>query len=109
MGNDVTIIAGILFTLIALGLVMPIFKGPLGLGVSTVNKTEITNSSAAGWTGTSGSIADTGAGAISMFESLIDAIFWYYEEFPVWLTSIHVGVRLLLGLLIYRQLRSGGG
>jgi len=39
-----------------------------------------------------------------MLGSFVDAIFWYYDWFPVWLTLLHVIVRIVAVYSIYRIL-----
>lgn len=106
MGNDVTIITGIIFTLIAMGLILPIFEGPLGLASSTQNTTQYLNvsSSAEDYTGVTGIL-----GTSSIFSSIIKALFLYYKWMPGWMIALHVGIRLIGAILLIRLVRSGGG
>jgi len=112
MGNDVTILTGIVGILIVMGIMMPWvyemvnFSGssadvqpplnPLGNQTAT---NEYASISAANWY----------AGGLGIITSLAQAFFFYYPWFPVWLTTLHILIRVIGGVLIYRLIRSGAG
>ena len=113
MANDVEIIAGILGILLVMGIIMPWVAEATGVTSSNPdfivprelygNQTAIDeygDISSGTW------YPMTGLGIIS---SLATAFFWKYSWFPAWLTALHVLIRIIGAILIYRQIRSGAG
>lgn len=117
MGNDVSIIAGIIGILVIIGIFMPLFSEALGVDTGdnptfTTPSDPLHNDSAVeeyarinqtNWY----PLADSGN--LKLIKSVGVSFFWIYDWFPFWLIALHVMIRIIGGILIYRLIRSGGG
>lgn len=115
-GNDVSIMAGILSMLIVMSILIPWIQDaadvtksevtvpmPVGFQSGNVNQTSIDeyeSISSGSW---------YGGGKLGILTSLLTSFFWYYPWFPVWLTTLHIALRIIGGVIIYRLIRSGAG
>ena len=92
--NDVAIIGGILFSMLIVALVIPAIQLEFGEDSTAFdidNAVEEIDSA-----------TDIPGSLWSMFITI-------YSFFPVWLTLLHVALKIILAILIYRLIRSGGG
>ena len=53
--------------------------------------------------------ADWYSGGINILTSVGIALFWVFDWFPWYMTLVHIVIRLIGGVLVYRLIRSGGG
>jgi hypothetical protein len=114
MGNDVTIIGTITFTMLIIALLIPYVQNEfLGYGThkdfsntdveTPDNIIEIPNFGGLGNTVISENPYNVLTSLWSMFGLAS------YSFFPGWLIAIHWGVKVIFYVLIYRLVRSGGG
>lgn len=113
MGNDVEILTGIMAMLLVLGIVMPWVAEATGVTSSNPdffvprelygNDTaieEYLDISSGTWYPSAG---------LGIIKSLATAFFWIYPWFPAWMTTLHILIRVIGAVLIYRLIRSGAG
>ena len=112
--NDVGILMGILLLLVLMGGIVPIVQNAVGR-VSTSYDTDpiaVANpeDSPESYYNSSSLVTDPGYfNALGIVESMGRAFFWVFEDFPWYLTLIHIVIRVIGGVLLYRLIRSGGG
>jgi hypothetical protein len=106
--NDVVILMSIMFFLIGLGAIAPIIQTgsnqivtqSTGVQVSLINVSGIADI---------GNVNDVSLGFWAIASSIFQALFLWFGWFPWWLTLIHVVLRIVLVVILYRLFRSGAG
>ena len=98
MGNDVTIIGGIIFTMLIVAFLIPFIQDEFGETVTenTIDTVILEED-----------IEDMGIWDLK--DSLFSMFIFTYPFFPLWLKILHWAIRIILLLLILRQIRSGAG
>ena len=98
MGNDVTIIGGIIFTMLIVAFLIPFIQDEFGETVTenTIDTVILEEN-----------IEDMGIWDLK--DSLFSMFIFTYSFFPLWLKILHWAIRIILLLLILRQIRSGAG
>lgn len=120
-GNDVAILGGILFILLFMGFFMPILDDVIGGGViagtpdmeaaaSSIPNPDDGNTSTPFSDISSSGTIPTGLGIV---ESLARAFLWSYDwgtgYIAAFLLILHISIRIIGAVLIYRLIRSGAG
>lgn len=100
--NDVSIMSGIILLFILMGVLLPYISNDLNDSQTIYNTDDI------------GSNIDnetnlTSITALVLIKSVASMFFWTFGTLPFWLDAIFLSIRITLGILIYRQVRSGGG
>jgi hypothetical protein len=113
MGNDVTIIGTITFTMLIIALLIPYVQNEF-LGYGTHKDFSDTNIPTPDEViqnpGILGGQDTISANPYSVLTSLWSMFgLASYSFFPGWLIAIHWGVKVIFYVLIYRLVRSGGG
>lgn len=102
MVNDVSLIWGIVSVFILVGFITPYVNDAFGRNDpiynidQTGNELEIETSK-------------TNLNTFQLLKSISLMFFWTFGALPFWLDTIFFIMRIMLGLLVYRQVRSGGG
>ncbi len=116
MGNDVSIITGIIGVFIIVGVFLPILQDGYGVLDPDVNDVDeilldLTNSSIE--LGEKTSVIDVASiGSLGFFDivkSILKMFFWTFGALPAWLDLIFVIFRITLFILLVRLIRSGAG
>lgn len=103
--NDVTIIAGIFFIMFATALILPFVQVDFDVGATENNATGL-------YSPESTTNINVASATISWFQvlvSLTKMFFWYFGNLPLWLNTFFIALKIIFYVLIYRQIRSGGG
>jgi len=103
MVNDMSIAYGIIIVFILIGISLPFINTAFG-HPSTSTNIEIVNSETGEALATESSLS-----IFSIFFSVSKMFFWTFGDLPFWLDAIFISVRLLLGLIIARNVWIGGG
>lgn len=100
--NDVSLMWGIVLVFVLIGIVMPYINDSFGSSENEFNTGQFDDN-----------IDDetdfTSLSATKILLSVASMFFWTFGSLPFWLDGIFIVARVMLGLLIYRQVRSGGG
>jgi len=107
--NDVGIIAGIVIVFMMIGASLPFINESFSEAYP-VNTTS--NDYDAIYEAEDPDNLNVATGTISMFSvviSIFSMFFWTFGALPIWLDLFFVFLRILLALLVYRLIRSGGG
>lgn len=97
--NDITIIGGILALLILVGAFLPFVQEDFG---ATVTENDVE--------GIQGDASDaTPVGAFQILVSVLDVVFWGFGSLPLWLNLIFLLLRIMVLLIIARNVWIGGG
>ena len=112
--NDVTYIIIIFFIMMAVAIALPYIQNGVISGSDYGTGTQGINSSsnAVPLINTSALEIDTTPNAImglSVFGSILKMLFWYYGSIPLILEIFFLILKSVFWILIYRQIRSGGG
>lgn len=100
--NDVVIMWTIAFLFIMLGVLLPYVTSAFNDTTTTINTDDLSS-------GIDDETDLTSVTALTLVKSVAGMFFWTFGALPVWLDAILLVFRVTLGLLIYRQVRSGGG
>lgn len=100
--NDVVIIWTITFIFLMLGVLLPYVTSAFGDTTTTINTDDLAS-------GIDEETDLTSVTALTLVKSVAGMFFWTFGALPFWLDAILLVFRISLGLLIYRQVRSGGG
>ncbi len=113
MGNDVSIITGIIAVFILTGVFLPIVSDGFNVVIESNDVAGFTNSIS------NASIAmgektafEAVVGSLGFFDiakSILLMFIWTFGALPVWLDLIFVIFRIILIILVIRLIRSGGG
>jgi len=107
--NDVGIILAIMASLVILGIVAPLIQQATFYTVTSGGASDYKIISTNSSTIMNPSYDPTGPTPLNALGGIAVAIFWVFGWMPAWLVSLHVLIRVILILLIYRQIRSGSG
>ncbi|MCX6654508.1 MAG: hypothetical protein NTY03_05225 [Candidatus Bathyarchaeota archaeon] len=106
--NDVVIFSSIMFFLVTLGFFAPLIQSGTNTAVETPNGLDVTLINVTGITDLS-NVTDVTFSFWGVLGGIFTSLFLWFSWFPLWLTIIHIGLRLILLLIIYRLIRSGAG
>jgi len=106
MGNDVTILGGIIVTMLIVAFLIPFIQSEFGQTITEIDTDQLEGIDAE-------DIEDMNpvswSAPFSIGKSLFNMFIWSYSFFPIWLILLHQSVKIILVILIYRLVRSGGG
>lgn len=120
MGNDITIAGSIMFILIIIGVMLPFVQAEFNQPVTNNDVSGLSsqigddirnvrdNETVTGILGT----FNTGAKTISFFDvffSVVGMFFWTFGALPFWIDIFFVFIRIILALIIARNVWIGGG
>lgn len=120
MVNDISIITGIIASFILIGILLPFLNEGFSTSVTTNNvgdfenqigdtiKDVRSNESVTGILGTFSAGAQ-GVGFLKVFFSVVSMFFWTFGALPFWLDGIFLILRLMLVMIIARNIWIGGG
>ena len=122
MGNDISIITGIISIFLIVGTFLPILSEGFNVTIESNDIDEITanigNATRQSqdkknfWEEIAGSVNPMPAGAVTIFDiagSVFLMFFWTFGALPLWLDLIFVILRIILVLTIARNIWIGGG
>ena len=100
--NDVSIMWGIVIIFVLIGAIIPFVNDAFNTDENEFNNAQFDQN-----------IDDetdfTSISATTILSSIASMFFFTFGNLPFWLDAIFIVVRVMLGVLIYRQIRSGGG
>lgn len=100
--NDVSLMWGIILIFVLIGALIPYVNNSFNTSENEFNVNQFDDQ-----------IDDetdfTALSATKILLSIASMFFWTFGTLPFWLDAIFLVMRVMLGLLIYRQVRSGGG
>lgn len=103
MVNDISIATGIITLFVLLGLALPFINSSFNETVTTNNVTTLENQIGEDINNT------TSINAFTVLFSVLKMFFWTFGALPFWLDGIFVILRIILALIIARNIWVGGG
>ncbi len=100
--SDVTLMWTIILIFFMLGILLPFVNSGFAQTSQDFNTGDLE-------TGLDDETNFTKVSSITILSSIGKMFFWTFGTLPFWLDGIFVVFRAMLALLIYRQIRSGGG
>lgn len=100
--NDVSFIILIVTVFILVGTFLPFVNESFNNSVTTFNTEGLV-------TNTDDQINTDKVSATTVFFSIFSMFFWSFGALPIFLEIFFIIMRIILGVLIYRNVRSGGG
>lgn len=101
MGNDITIIAGIVTVFALLGFILPFLNADFDQNYNDYSLDSIENN-----------IGDSERSTVGIFDvilSVFTIFFWTFGALPIWLDLILTIFRIILAITIARNVWIGGG